>query len=141
MSDLHALLHRASQVAEREFNKRGELAQMIWLTETPDGRQDIFFNAANSADGKERLAAKMRELMRERGVQRYAIAMECWIDHDDEAVVVTAHDRHEAVMGFRDIIRTNGDVALGNLDRIAPVMEATGRFWGLLGPKRPNAVH
>ena len=153
MTSLEALLRRASQIAERQFNKWGVL-DAFWLVETAGGKQEIIVSQIpDNPQGKDALADTMRELFRVNGVQRYAVAFECWTCPSDkpapagssahhpnssEAIVLIAEGGDDACMSFRDIIRTSNGALLGKLGPINRPTYASGRFFGLLNV-RPHS--
>ena len=83
MHSLEALLRRASKMAEQEFNKVGTL-EPIWLVETADQRQELLVVPVCVPDGmtevryKNLQAAALCEIFKDRGVVRYARAVEAW---------------------------------------------------------------
>ena len=140
MTSLEALLRRASQIAERQFNKWGVL-DAFWLVETAGGKQEIIVSQIpDNPQGKDALADTMRELFRVNGVQRYAVAFECWTCPSDkpasEAIVLIAEGGDDACMSFRDIIRTSNGALLGKLGPIDRPTYANGRFFGLLNVRQ-----
>ena len=140
MTSLEALLRRASQIAERQFNKWGVL-DAFWLVETAGGKQEIIVSQIpDNPQGKDALADTMRELFRANGVQRYAVAFECWTCPSDkpasEAIVLIAEGGDDACMSFRDIIRTSNGALLGKLGPINRPTYASGRFFGLLNVRQ-----
>ena len=140
MTSLEALLRRASQIAERQFNKWGVL-DAFWLVETAGGKQEIIVSQIpDNPQGKDALADTMRELFRANGVQRYAVAFECWTCPSDkpasEAIVLIAEGGDDACMSFRDIIRTSNGALLGKLGPIDRPTYASGRFFGLLNVRQ-----
>ena len=140
MTSLEALLRRASQIAERQFNKWGVL-DAFWLVETAGGKQEIIVSQIpDNPQGKDALADTMRELFRANGVQRYAVAFECWTCPSDkpasEAIVLIAEGGDDACMSFRDIIRTSNGALLGKLGPIDRPTYANGRFFGLLNVRQ-----
>ena len=133
--DLDALVRRASRIAEQQFNKWGVL-DIFWLVETAGGKQEIIVSQIpDNPQGKDALADTMRELFRVNGVQRYAVAFECWTCPSDkpasEAIVLIAEDGDDACMSFRDIIRTSNGALLGKLGPIDRPTYARRRFFGL----------
>ena len=160
---LDALMRRASRIAEDIFKDRGSL-DPIWLIELADGKQEIIAFPIPAPDGaageyKESLSAGMRKLFHDKGVRRYAWAMECWIvsgrttdseahdslhDHPDrtEVIVVHADDGFETRLGYREIIRSGGRVYLGKLDIETPGPRTQGRFFGLLNAtQHPTTIN
>lgn len=156
--DIDALLRRASRIAEHIFKDCGSL-DPIWLIELADGKQEIIATPILAPDGsaaeyKHFLDKRLRELFVEKGVRRYASAMECWhvenveeeikpIDlgrsihnhpHRKEVILIEADDGSRRRVGIREIIRTRGDVCLGKLNIEDSV--ARGRFLNLLGKRQ-----
>ena len=83
MHSLEALLRRASKMAEQEFNKVGTL-EPIWLVETADQRQELLVTPMSVPEDmteneyKNGQAAALRGIFKDRGVIRYARAVEAW---------------------------------------------------------------
>jgi hypothetical protein len=160
---LEALLRRASKMAEQAFNKMGTL-EPIWLVETADQRQETIVVPIWVPEGmterkyKDRQAAVMREIFKDRGVVRYARAVEAWTskmpaarDFDeavdlaaqqgsiandpqrDEVVMVDAGDGREYLCALREIIRPHhGKPYLGKLGEIERPNQVSGRYLDLL---------
>jgi hypothetical protein len=171
MTTLAALLRRVSRMAERTFDKQGDV-DPLWLIENADGEQTglitpiITSTPLAAAEEKDRIAAEVRTLFAEKGIVRYACAMEVWklaesaqqamtkeqrglqyaamgytlANHPDrrEAVVLNAEDGAEALTAFRDIIRPpHGKPYLGKLGAIERIDSVESRWLGLL----PSAAH
>jgi hypothetical protein len=148
---LEAFLRRASRIAEDLFDKVGEL-EMIWLVENAAGEQEMIVTPVNApsavaaAEYKENLSAAMRDLFRERGIVRYAVAAEAWSakgavdpyrslsDHPQrfEIVFITAEDvAGAALLATREIVRpAGGRPYLGRLEICDG--GSVGRFVNLL---------
>jgi hypothetical protein len=83
MIPLEALLRRMSRIAEKHFDKHGEVVP-TWLLETAGGEQIMFVTpiiADSPLDAhalKDLLATKMREEFAKHDVGRYAHAAEAW---------------------------------------------------------------
>jgi hypothetical protein len=167
---LAALLRRVSRMAEQMFDKQGDV-DPLWLIENADGEQTglitpiITSTPLAAAEEKDRIAAEVRTLFAEKGIVRYARAMEGWklvdygknmtkeqaaiqyaamgytlANHPDrrELVALDAEDGTEALTAFRDIIRpAHGKPYLGKLGAIERMDSVEGRWLGLL----PDAAH
>ena len=132
---LEALLRRASRLAEKRFDKWGDV-DPLWLIETEDGKQEEF-QTPIVADGpldafttKQGMMSALRRQFAEKKVCRYASVSECWASASlgsggeesarryaefgytlanapdrKEVVYVEAVDDCEIIMAFHDIIR------------------------------------
>src|SRR5207302_2309688 len=85
---LDALIRRVSRLAEKMFDKEGEI-DPIWLVENAAGEQRTLITpvsaptALAAADLKDRIANEMRKQFAENGVVRYACASEAWTLAED----------------------------------------------------------
>jgi hypothetical protein len=141
---LEALLRRISRMAERAFSKQGNI-DMFWLVERADGKQTTLETPIiETSEYRRDLDHALREMFREEGVVRYAMALEAWtapfdddprapIERPDrkEAVVLEASDGSECLTGLREVIRPGGagKPYLGKLE-IGEL--SVGRFTNLL---------
>jgi hypothetical protein len=153
MISLDAMLRRMSKIAEKMFCRHGEIPS-IWLLEMADGTQETHVTphppARSVEEAKDILAEIMRNVMRERGVLRYARAMEVWMaeyrDFDAaraqkpscdpqrrEAILLEAVDGTEHLISRREIIRPkHGTVYLGVLGEIERPRNIEGRWLDML---------
>lgn len=135
---LEALLRRVSRLAEKHFDKHGDL-DPLWLVETEDDEQEVLIT-------KQFRVADMRRQFAEMKVCRYAVVAESWksnFEHsamDEEAsarryaelgytlanapnreeiIAIYAVDGREVLMAMRTIIRpAHGRAYLGKLDEV-----------------------
>jgi hypothetical protein len=166
---LEALLRRMSRIAEQAFDHDGEI-DSTWVVESASGEQQMIVspivapNALAAHEYKDWLDAKMREMLRDLDVVRYAKAVECWTlddlfernlteeqagllyaalgytlaNHPDrrEVVLIEAEDGTEFLTASREIIRPpHGKPYLGKLGAIERPTGVSGRFLGLLPSK------
>lgn len=153
MSNLDALVRRASRIAELQFKKRGAVTA-FWLVEKADGTQEIIVSPIpEGGRAKDEMLAALSEFFRTRGVWRYACALESWVSPDngrncrpsddperEEIVLILAEDGREFCGGWREIIRSPAGARLGKLEIDPRIERPTGRFLGLLGAARSGAM-
>jgi hypothetical protein len=141
MTSAVGMLRRASWQAEKLFKARGYLRTMIWVTETKDGRRQMFETACEVAreeiSDRQALAALCAELRDDficDGVVRYGVAfparastllsssiLQLDVEHRrHEVVALEAHDADEHLRAHREILRVNGVPYLAALGPIKP---------------------
>jgi hypothetical protein len=151
-------VHRASWHAEKLFKARGWLRTMAWVTETGDGRRQMFETACevarteiSDAQALAALAAELRADLAADGVVRYAVAfpasattlLSSSILHLDlvrreyDVVALEAHDTDAHLRAHREIARVNGVFCLAALGPIEPA--AMARFGSLLARQSSEA--
>jgi hypothetical protein len=140
------MLRRASFHAEKVFRARGSLRSMLWLTETQDGRQQMFEcecmaerDEASDDEVLNMLCAELRADFADDHVTAYAVAyaatattalrksilhLDCE-EYERAVVAIEAHDGDHHLRCHREIIG-------GHLGALSPIGPAPLERFGLL---------
>jgi hypothetical protein len=161
-ASLDALLRRASRMAERMFDKDGEVT-CFWIAETAAGDQQTIITPMSfppevpTAEAKQVLAQKMRDHFKEHDIVRYANAVEAWTvpeedrvgpypgslaDHPRrrEIVAINADDGRHCLLTTRDIIRPQtGKPYLAKMSKIKRIEQPKGVLMDLLNDIRSSS--